>query len=109
MSIVPPNLLWYVASSSPWRMSNRRVALGGGVLRREFKGMAMENQPDMSTLRDGGLLCGQQVADAALAGGDQFRQLRLGEGRLLAAALQFDEFPRRIHHQVHVHRRRHIL
>jgi hypothetical protein len=47
--------------------------------------------------------------NAGFAEREQIGELRFGERRLLAGALQFDEFTGGIHHQIHVHRRAHVL
>ena len=65
--------------------------------------------PSESTLCERFLLRGEQFADARLAEREQVGELRFGERGLLAGALQFDEFAGGIHHQIHVHRRRHVL
>ena len=54
-------------------------------------------------------LRGKQFTDARLAEREQIVQLFFAERGFLAAALNLDEFAGGIHHQIHVHRRRHVL
>jgi len=85
-------------------MSSRRVAVSGGVLRRDFK-----EWPWKINLGRWPLLRGEQFADAGLAEREKFGEMRFTERGFFAAALQFNEFTGGIHHEVHVYRRRDIL
>ena len=69
----------------------------------------MGNLTAVQPLGDGRLLRGEQLLDADFAQGEQLGEFVLAERGFLAGALQFDELAGGIHHQIHVHGRRHVL